>query len=156
MPEYLKADGPETYTAAALLFREYAAWLGIDLSFQNFEEEMANLESMYAAPYGGIILCTCDEKFVGCVAVRQEEKLIAEMKRMYVQPGYQHRGIGQALLDAALDLARQSGYHTVRLDTLRHMTPALNLYKKNGFVEIDPYYFNPVANTVFLEKKLDQ
>ena len=142
------------YKAAAGLFKEYAAWLNIDLSFQSFENELAGLKQMYNAADGGIILCSENDKYLACVAVRRIDAGTAELKRMYVQPAQQHKGIGKHLLEHALILAKNCGYTSIRLDTLNTMIPAMNFYKKHGFYEIPAYYFNPETTAVFFEKQL--
>jgi putative acetyltransferase len=154
MPEYLFVQKDAEYKAAALLFKEYAAWLGIDLGFQHFDEELENLKAMYNAANGGIILCKENNDYIGCVAIRRSAVNIAELKRMYVQPAQQHKGIGKILLEKAIVLAKECGYEFIRLDTLNHMTAAVNLYKKYEFYEIPAYYHNPIDTAVYFEKKL--
>src|ERR1700712_3950461 len=107
---------------------------------------------MYAAPFGGIILCKQKSGYAGCIAVRKIDSDIAELKRMYVKPEFQQLGIGNALLQDALTLAKKYHYKKIRLDTLSNMSPAINLYKKNGFYEIPAYYFNPEKTAVYFEK----
>lgn len=152
MPEVFQAHLPEHFAAATALFKEYANWLGIDLCFQNFDEELLELPVMYGPPKGSIFLCREGDEIFGCVAVRQKGEGIAELKRMFVQTKYQRSGAGNLLLNRALDFAKEAGYKLIRLDTLSHMTPAINLYKKAGFYEIEPYYFNPEKGAVFFEK----
>jgi len=142
------------YAEASSLFKEYAEWLNIDLSFQNFEEELLQLKEMYSAPTGDIFLLQQENEFIGCVAIRKKEEGIAELKRMYIKPTTRKSGGGTLLLEKALADATLLGYKLIRLDTLANMTPAINLYKKHGFYEIAPYYFNPEKNAVFFEKKL--
>ena len=142
------------YAEASSLFKEYAEWLNIDLSFQNFEEELLQLKEMYSAPTGDIFLLQQENEFIGCVAIRKKEEGIAELKRMYIKPTTRKSGGGTLLLEKALADATLLGYKLIRLDTLANMTPAINLYKKNGFYEIAPYYFNPEENAVFFERKL--
>jgi len=154
MPEYNLVQTDEEYKAAALLFKEYAAWLGIDLGFQHFEEELGNLKTMYNAAAGGIILCKEAGSYIACVAVRRSTANTAELKRMFVQPAHQHKGIGKDLLEKAIALAISCNYEYIRLDTLNHMTPAINLYKKYGFYEIPAYYNNPVSTAVYFEKAI--
>ena len=155
MIEYVLVDKEEQYQAAAGLFRQYANWLGIDLCFQGFEEELTMLDQMYGPPSGGIRLCRHEGNWVGSVAVRQIGDGVAELKRMYLLPAFQGRGIGKQLLNRALALASSIGYHTIRLDTLNHMTPAMNLYRSAGFYEIPAYYHNPEPAVVYFEKKLN-
>jgi ribosomal protein S18 acetylase RimI-like enzyme len=154
MPEYIFAKTEEEYKAAAALFKEYAEWLNIDLGFQHFEEELLELHKMYAPPFGGIILCKEGMGWLGCIAIRKQADGIAELKRMYVRPAFQGAGIGKALLQEALKLAKKYKYEKIRLDTLNNMLPAIRLYEKNGFYQIPAYYHNPQATALFFEKDL--
>ena len=142
------------YAAASALFKEYADWLNINLSFQNFEEELLQLKEMYSEPNGAIFLLQEEVAFVGCVAIRKKEEGIAELKRMYIKPTTRKTGGGTMLLEKALAAAKLLNYDLIRLDTLANMIPAINLYKKHGFYEIAAYYFNPEDNAVFFERKL--
>lgn len=154
MYEYITASTENDYRFAGNLFREYAQWLKIDLSFQHFDKELQQLKKMYAPPLGTIIICKHIEGPVGCIAVRPIDQSIAELKRMYVNSEHQKRGIGQSLLTLSLTFAQKAGYAKIRLDTLKTMTPAITIYKKNGFKIIPPYYFNPETTAVYFEKTL--
>ncbi len=140
------------YASAGELFRAYAASLHISLDFQHFDEELDALKQMYAKPRGGIILAREQDKVCGCVALRKFSDQAGELKRMYIQPGYQKRGIGKMLLEQALLLAKECNYTMVKLDTLNSMIPAINLYKQAGFYETPPYYHNPIETAVYFEK----
>jgi putative acetyltransferase len=152
MAEIIIANTNMEYEIAALLFKEYAAWLNIDLGFQKFDEELLHLKEMYSFPNGAILLCKSENIFTGCVAVRKKEEGIAELKRMFIKAEYRKKGIGALLLQKALEITKELHYKKIRLDTLDTMTPAINLYKKYGFYEIEPYYFNPEKNALFFEK----
>jgi ribosomal protein S18 acetylase RimI-like enzyme len=128
------------------LFREYADGLGIDLSFQGFEEELAALPGGY-----DVVLVAGDE---GCVGVRPFEPGVCEMKRLYVRPSARGTGLGRSLALAAVEQARALGYERMRLDTLPSMAAARSLYAGLGFVEIEPYRFNPIPGTAFMELRL--
>ena len=154
MVNIITANTNADYEAAAILFQEYATWLNIDLSFQNFDDELNQLRTMYSFPEGTILLAKENDIFIGCVAVRKKENDIAELKRMYIKPSYRQKGIATMLLENSLLIATTLGYKKIRLDTLANMTPAINLYKQHGFYEIEPYYFNPEENAVFFEKLL--
>ncbi len=154
MFEYIVVSTEEEYKAAISLFKEYAEWLNIDLSFQNFEAELETIKNMYSSPLGSIILCKNKKNFIACIAIRPKGDLIAEFKRMYVKPNYQRNKIGETLLALSLAFAKNAGYKKVRLDTLNTMTPAMNLYEKNGFYKIEAYYFNPEPTAVYFEKTL--
>ena len=151
---YLRAGTDLEYAHAILLFKEYAQWLNIDLSFQHFDEELLSLKKMYAAPNGGIVLCKDEDEFIGCVGIRKIDNNIAELKRMFVKPAYQKRGIGKTLLEKAIELAMALNYEMIRLDTLNYMSAAIKLYKQYGFYEIPAYYYNPNETAVYFEMKL--
>ena len=142
----------------ALLFREYADQLGIDLSFQNFEAEIAGLPGAYAPPGGALLLAHSSRgEAMGCAAIRPlGEAGSCEMKRLYTCPGARGSGVGRALAEAAIKAAERAGYRTMRLDTLASMVAAQALYRSLGFETTPAYYDTPVANTIFMRKMLTQ
>jgi ribosomal protein S18 acetylase RimI-like enzyme len=152
--EIVTAASAELFERAHLLFREYADSLGVDLYFQSFDEELANLETIYSPPAGALLLAFCDEQIAGCVGVRQFEAAICEMKRLYVKPEFQNRKIGRLLAVTVIERAREIGYEKMRLDTLPLMTQAQNLYRSLGFREITRYRYNPDSNAIFMELDL--
>ena len=154
MPEYVIASTAQDFDNAATLFREYAAWLEIDLCFQNFEAELNRLPQMYGPPDGVIFLCKQDGRLAGCVGVRPFNADRAELKRMWVRKDFRSLGIGETLLTYALDFAKKAGYKFINLDTLSHMTSAIRLYEKNGFELSAPYYDNPHADVRYFSKQL--
>lgn len=152
--KYSIATSKEEYEEAKKLFTEYAAWLNIDLCFQNFTKELDEIEKMYATDSGGIFLCVDDDKYIGCSAIRRMDDTTCELKRMWVQQNYQGKGIGEELLKKCIDLAQQLNYKTIRLDTLSRLQPAIQLYKKYSFEETTSYYNNPNADVVYMKKEL--
>ena len=142
---------------AETLFREYAAGVGIDLSYQNFEEELESLPGAYAPPRGALLLAEIGGETVGCVAVRPLHGTnFCEMKRLYVRDRARGSGAGRLLAAAAIAEGCRMGYAAMRLDTLSTMQAALSLYRALGFREIPPYYDTPVPGTIFLHKDLER
>jgi ribosomal protein S18 acetylase RimI-like enzyme len=145
---------PDDIPAVRALFEEYAAEIGIDLCFQGFAEELANLPGKYAPPGGGLWLAVVDGETAGCVALRPLEAGACEIKRLYVRPAFRGRGIARLLATDALAAATAARYRRARLDTLSSMTGAIALYQSLGFVEIEPYYDNPIAEAKYFGKEL--
>lgn len=150
-----RAESADDVDAVRELFRDYQETLGVDLGFQGFDRELAELPGSYAPPRGLLLLARRDDgEPVGCVALQELAPDVCEMKRLYVRPSHRGDGLGRELVDAVIDAAREHGYRSMRLDTLPSMVEAAPLYASFGFSEIEPYYDNPVAGARFLELEL--
>jgi len=145
---------PAQIEQTRVLFREYEQALGFDLCFQGFEQELASLPGDYAPPKGRLYVVTDDSEPAGCVALREFEPGIAEMKRLYVRPGYRRRGIGRMLTEQVITDARSAGYRAVRLDTVPRMKEAIALYESLGFRDIEPYRPNPIPGARYMQLDL--
>ena len=150
-----QANTQEDVDHARTLFEEYAEGLGISLCFQNFDRELANLPGDYAPPDGRLLLATENDQLAGCIALRKLGAGACEMKRLFLRPAYRGKGLGRLLVHSIIDEARKLGYTTMRLDTLPgRMDQAIALYQSIGFVEIEPYYENPVEDAKFMQLEL--
>jgi ribosomal protein S18 acetylase RimI-like enzyme len=130
----------------------------VDLCFQGFETELAELPGEYAAPRGTLLMALANEELAGCCALRPLDSVdyanACEMKRLYVRPSFRKAGVGRLLAEALLDCARLAGYDCVLLDTLDEMESARALYQDLGFEEIAPYYHNPISGAHYLKADL--
>jgi carbonic anhydrase len=153
----LTVDDSEALEQVRQYFRNYAAWLGVDLSYQNFDQEMASLPGAYSAPQGRLFFAEIDGRPAGCVGVRPlpDSEGLCEMKRLYVAPEARGHGVGAALAMAAIKVAKEIGYKKLMLDTLPSMRMAVKLYRELGFTEAPAYYKTPVEGTMFLALDLE-
>lgn len=150
------ADAPEFVEIVRTLFREYESTLNVNLCFQGFEKELANLPGEYARPSGRLLLAFEGDEAVGCGAFRRLENSVCEMKRLFVKPAHQGKAIGSALARALIEGAQAAGYARMRLDTMPTMQKAIVLYRSLGFQEIVAYRFNPVPGSLFFELRLSE
>jgi len=148
----IKLAGQEDLVQVRSLFSEYAS--KIDLSFQDFDRELANLPGEYAPPSGCLLVAKEKDDVVGCVALRAMGGDVCEMKRLYVKPSFRERSIGRELSESVIGEARARGYRIMKLDTLPHMKEAVRLYESLGFRRTTPYRFNPVKGAVFMQLDL--
>jgi putative acetyltransferase len=154
MVDIFQAETDEDMKIFRALLEEYADSLDVDLSFQNFEEELANLPGRYARPDGCILLARYNGEIAGCAALRKLIGDICEGKRLYVKPQFRGLNIGRKLVEALIGEARKIGYTRMRGDTLASMKVAQALYASLGFKHIEPYCYNPTEGAVFIELEL--
>jgi GNAT superfamily N-acetyltransferase len=154
MIEIRPARFPQQADDVRALMREYAAGLGIDLGFQDFDAELAGLPGKYAPPRGCVLLAWQDDAALGIVGLRPLDETVCEMKRLYVRPAGRGQQLGLRLAEAVVRVARDSGYAAMRLDTLPQMKAAQRIYTSLGFHPIPAYVFNPVEDALFLELDL--
>jgi putative acetyltransferase len=149
---------PDDLITVRSLFLDYQADMGIDLCFQGFEAELAGLPGDYAQPAGSVFLATVGGEPAGCCAFRpltNTDHLDAcEMKRLFVRRAFRGFGLGRLLVERVLSDARLAGYTTMLLDTLSDMETARALYQESGFVEVAPYYHNPIPGAHYLKVDL--
>ena len=145
---------PRHIPAVRERFREYAAWLKVDLCFQGFERELAELPGDYAAPRGRLLVACDGTHVVGCAGLRPLAGRDCEIKRLYVMPACRGQGIARRLAERLISEAKALGYRRILLDTLDFMVPARALYASLGFKEVSAYYHNPIPGAVYLAKEL--
>lgn len=155
MCSIITATEERDLAVAAALFREYESWLGMDLCFQGFEEELRSLPGKYAPPDGRLLIAFDRDSAAGCIALRRFDATRCEMKRLYVSPTYRGRGLGVLLIEKVMNDARRIGYEKMLLDTYPpKMEKAVKLYVSHGFRPIAPYYDNPHNGVLFMEADL--
>jgi len=148
------AANPGELDDARRLFREYADWLGVDLCFQGFDEELATLPGRYAPPDGRLLLARDSAAALGCIGLRRIDATAGEVKRLYVRPAARGHGLGGELARRVITAAREIGYRRLVLDTLEPMAEARSLYGSLGFREIPGYYANPLPGVIYMELRL--
>ena len=157
MLKLITAITPDYIEVVRALFYEYAKELNIDLQFQNFEEELAELPGKYSSPEGVLALAYWNESLAGCVGLRPIQldayPNACEMKRLYVRPQFRENGIGFKLMELLIEEAKSKSYKFLLLDTLPFLTKAQVLYRRFGFSKIDAYYKTPFQDITYF--KLD-
>ena len=150
----LQAATAHEWDAARGLVREYAASLDVDLSFQNFDEELQHFATEYAPPGGAFLLAEEAGRYLACIGVRRFASEVGEIKRLYAVPAARGRGLGRVLVERIIVVARDLGYRSLLLDTLPSMKQAQGLYLSLGFKPTTAYRFNPIEGSAFLRLDL--
>jgi GNAT superfamily N-acetyltransferase len=133
------------------------------LEFDTLDSDILNIEEIYNKSDRGCfwVAESIDnnniqrQKIVGTTAVRNLKQFesTCELKRMYVLNEFRRLGLGQKLLDIAIDFAKSVGYSRMVLDSSKMLHAARALYLKKGFADIPKYNDNYRAD-VFMEKRL--
>ena len=155
MIEIGQATQPDDIAIVRELLHEYERALGVDLCFQGFAKELANLPGDYAPPRGTLLLARDGDAVAGCIALRPVDERDCEMKRLYVRDQFRAAGLGRRLVEQLIATAQAIGYRRMVLDTLPSMVSAQRLYASVGFADIAPYRRNPIGGTRFLGLELD-
>ena len=148
------ASGLDDMAHVRRLIETYLAELEIDLCFQGVDAELAGLPGDYAPPTGACLLAFAPDDLddpIGMIALRKMEDGVCEMKRLYVSEDHRTGGLGRVLCQDVLDEARQLGYQTMKLDTLKRLEAAVALYYRLGFIETKRYNDNPYDDILYLE-----
>jgi ribosomal protein S18 acetylase RimI-like enzyme len=149
-----QANTKELIESARELFLKYASSLNFDLCFQGFDKELESLPGEYSPPDGRLMLAEIRTGIAGCIALRKLDTGICEMKRLYVKHEYRNYGLGRTLTEVLISEAKFIGYKKMRLDTIPIMKEAIKLYRSLGFIEIEPYRYNPIEGALYMELDL--
>jgi putative acetyltransferase len=102
----------------------------------------------------GFFVTRNDGEIVGCCALVEAGNGSAEIKRMFVDPQARGLGVANKLMDALGALAVEKCLTVIQLETGIHQPEAIGLYRKSGYVEIEPfgsYVDDPLS--LFMEKR---
>jgi ribosomal protein S18 acetylase RimI-like enzyme len=143
-------DGPAVTRELAA----YLAHIGESFEADGLDHDIAHWRTEYDGVSGALLVLEDPRgEIVGTAGVRTLEPGLGEIKRMWIRPECQGRGLGRRLLGRCVEEARAFGLRTLRLDSERQMGAALHLYRTAGFSEISDYNGNPRAQ-VWMELTL--
>ncbi len=167
MLNIVQAQMPECASDVRQLFAEYLESVnsmlrheyGLEVDITSMLEDDMTVTGPFFRPGACLLLAEVDGRVAGCACMRQIGGDAGEIKRMYVRPALRGQGIGRALLESALERARQAGLTTMRLDSAGFMKEAQTLYRSVGFRQIEAYPENLIPaqfqqHWVFMEKSL--
>jgi GNAT superfamily N-acetyltransferase len=120
-------------------------------------ETFENPQQKIIANGGQIFMALLDGETVGCVGLLKmaSEMRSYELVKMATDENYQRRGIGRALIQAAITWARQQGARRLYLETNHTLSPAITLYESFGFKHMPPQPTPYQRADVFMEMWLE-
>jgi GNAT superfamily N-acetyltransferase len=151
-----EAIGEEDVEAVRMLLERYGEYLtanphGAHICIGSYAEELAGLPK----PYAALLLALIDKKAAGCVALKPisqsaVKERACEMKRLWVDAEFRGLALGRRLVEEAIAWAKRTGHEAIYLDTVPAAFPeASRIYRDMGFVQVERYNDNPVADVMF-------
>jgi RimJ/RimL family protein N-acetyltransferase len=96
--------------------------------------DIAERTTQFAAGIAESIVAAADGQIIGMIHIEVSRHGFGEFG-MLVDREWRGRGVGSALIQAAIDWAREHGLHKLSLEVFAHNGAAVALYRKCGFVE---------------------
>jgi GNAT superfamily N-acetyltransferase len=155
------AAGAEDIATVRRLMQAYGQYLGnnpggaANICLEGYARELESLPAGYIL----LLLALVDGVAAGCVALRQidREERACEMKRLWVDASFRGLRLGRLLVEAAIAWAQQEGFKAMYLDTVPAAMPEANrLYEAMGFVPVERYNKNPLADSAFFRRDLQK
>ena len=120
-------------------FRELVRLLDEDLQIRD-----GNMHSFYAQfnkvdKIRYVVVAYENGQAVGCGAIKEYEKGVAEVKRMFVKPEWRGRGIAKRILSELEIWANELNFSECILETGKNQPEAIGLYQKSGYQKIPNY-----------------
>ena len=155
MPEGVIApDDPRADDVRLLLHRHLA-----------FAQSTTPPEDIHALDLDGLLdpaisffSCRADGELLAIGALKHLDDGHAEVKSMHTAEASRGRGLGRAMLEHLLGVARERGYRRVSLETgaMEAFAPARALYERAGFELTEPFAdYGPSRNNVYMTLSLD-
>jgi len=110
-------------------------WLEKFFFVEPYDKKVLSNPQKYIVDAGGFIFFIKNEDgIIGTVALINQNTFF-ELSKMAISPAYQGLKIGQQLIEYCINFAKEQQWKTITLYSNRKLIPAINLYKKVGFIE---------------------
>ena len=147
MIEITQAKTEEDLEQANQLNWEYLSWcveesrnrLGEELDIDALFGHSQTDQEAFMSDTGRLLLAKEHGVTGGIACLKKIREDICEIKRMYVQPEFRGKKIGEQLLSRLIEEAKVIGYSKILLDSDPYMSKAHSIYRAMGFVETEPY-----------------
>lgn len=129
--------------------------LDADLAIKDGEDHSFYNQFNSSEGINNVIVIYENDIAVGCGAIKPFNRGTVEVKRMFVKPEHQGKGLGSLILKALEDWAKLLNYSACVLETGIRQPDAIALYKKNGYLIIENYgQYIGVENSICFKKSI--
>jgi len=150
----IRLANPEDVGAVAELLGAFRDWFG--KSQPTNDEIRASVERIMSDGDGEYLLALLGQRPVGVCQLRYRWSVWTSspdcwLEDLFVVEEQRGTGLGRALVDAALERAREHGCGRIELDVNEQNEPALGLYQASGF-ELE---WKPPGRSILMGRRLD-
>ena len=121
------------------------------------DKDLNDIQKNYFDRHGAfwVLIHLPSEKIVGTFGITSNQESVCELRKMFLQKEHRGQKLGKLMLEHALAFARNSGYHSMQLESISVLKEAIELYKSYGFLATDPLEINDRVDCAFqLDLKL--
>jgi len=132
VPVRVRSFTPADQAACNRLYRE--GLIGGTLSENDTCVDLDDIHTVYMRPGNHFWVAEMPGgEVVGMIGVQHHEEGSGEIRRLRVAAHARRRGVGSALVEAAVRFCEQNNYLKVTLDTFMEREPAVRLFEKFRF-----------------------
>jgi putative acetyltransferase len=136
-------------------FQKLVTELDKDLAIRDGEDHAFFAQFNKIAAIKHVVVAYEEGAAVGCGAIKEYEKNVMEVKRMFVPLEKRGKGIASIVLGELENWAKELGYQKCILETGKKQPEAIRLYQKNNYTTIKNYgQYADVVSSVCFEKLL--
>lgn len=121
--------------------KNFIAWIlekELDFKLSKLhDQDLDDLKKAYQQERCVMLVAEENGQLIGTIAVKEENKESALIRRLFIHPAYRHRGFGSVLIDRAMDFCHLHGYKKVTFRVISKMSSAVSLFIKHGFKETE-------------------
>ncbi len=98
-------------------------------------EDINHIPKCYGGKRETFLVLENEGKIAGTVAVKEEDKNTAFLRRLFVNPSFRKKGYGTSLIESAIEFCKKHHYKQIVFQGNEKMIAALRLCVKQGFKE---------------------
>jgi putative acetyltransferase len=98
-----------------------------------YDPDFNDLSAFYSGEKDNFFILEDKGQIIGTVAIKSRGKGRAELRKLFLKKDYRGKGLGEKLIDKALEFCQKNRFRTLDILTDGGLIQAISLYKKKGF-----------------------
>lgn len=124
------------------LVRKVLSGYGLKINPEETDKDLSDLVDFYFDNKGWFAVIDHGDEIIGSYGIFRVSEKVCELRKMYLLPEYQGKGLGRLMMEDAIHQAKTLGYAEIILETNKLLDKAIHLYKKYGFKKYNPSHLS--------------